>query len=452
MALSPVFIIGVPRSGTTLLRVLLDSHPQIAALPESPWLLGAYGGDSSLRSLLTDLTDGPFGVVRNVSGITPSHVLAAGRRLLDELFEPFMRERNKQMLVFKTPDDIPHLDFLLKLAPDAHYLHITRDGRDVCMSQLAKKGSFFEDLKSFGRLSYANAFRRWVEWEQRVRSLLHQPGVRVCHVKYEDLIADPKAALERITAFLGVPFEAAMLDYAAAEHDYPSWEAGSTDVAQREGISTSSLGQWRSATMTTEMRYTLAKYDDFVVSLGYPSSGIAPGLVDRVKMAAFPVTEPLADGAWRTWRGVRSDARRKLRTALRAVAIAAVAALAIDLLAAPVRPYQIGACLLAAVFFAVGFAPALARPGHGDRPYDRALARAAVVLGSALGLLTLVQAALHPVPSPAGDVATDRWTVGLLYVVYDVGAVILGVGVAWLIGRKAKGRLGRILRGEVYAS
>jgi hypothetical protein len=310
MAFTPVFIIGVPRSGTTLLRVLLDSHSEIAALPESPWLLGAYGGDCSLRSLLLDLIDGPYGVVRNISGIAPEHVLTAGRRLLDALFDPFLRREDKRMLVFKTPDDIPYLDFLIKLAPDACYIHITRDGRDVCLSQLAKKGSFFQDLKSFGRLSYANVFRRWVEWERRVRQMLYQPGIRVCHIGYEDLIADPRAALARITAFLGVDFEPAMLDYAATRHDYPSWEAGSTDVAGRDGISAASIGQWRKARMTTEMRYTLAKYDPFVVSLGYPSSAIATGPLDRVKIALFLLTRPVVDGGWAIWRRVRLYARK----------------------------------------------------------------------------------------------------------------------------------------------
>ena len=51
MAFSPIFIVGVPRSGTTLLRVLLDSHSGILALPETPWLSGAYGGPLSLRQL-----------------------------------------------------------------------------------------------------------------------------------------------------------------------------------------------------------------------------------------------------------------------------------------------------------------------------------------------------------------------------------------------------------------
>ena len=55
--LSPIFIIGVPRSGTTLLRVILDSHTQIAAAPETPWILGGYGSAFSLRMMICDLIE-----------------------------------------------------------------------------------------------------------------------------------------------------------------------------------------------------------------------------------------------------------------------------------------------------------------------------------------------------------------------------------------------------------
>src|SRR5215472_7987272 len=131
VAFAPIFIVGVPRSGTTLLRVLLDSHSEIAALPETPWLLGAYGPDPSLRAVLQGLIDGPYGAVRNISGVDEDDVLAAGSALLERLFAPMLQARNKTHLVLKTPADIRHLDFLIRLLPAARFIHITRDGRDV---------------------------------------------------------------------------------------------------------------------------------------------------------------------------------------------------------------------------------------------------------------------------------------------------------------------------------
>lgn len=323
MAFVPVFIMGVPRSGTTLLRVMLDSHSQIAAPPETPWLSGAYGPESSLRALLQDLMEGPYGAVRNVSGVEPDHVLAAGRRFLEELFAPYLKDKNKHVLVFKTPQDIRHVGFLMKFMPDARFIHITRDGRDVCMSQMAKKGSFFRDLKEFGRLSYANTFRRWVEWEQRVRDALYRQGVHVARIRYEDLTADPRTELQKLTDFLGVPFEAKMLDYASSEHDLPAWEAGSTDVAARKGVSAASIGKWRRAKMTTEMMYTLTKYDAFLVGLGYPSSDISPGILDRILLAAFPFVKAPADlGA-----ALLTISKKRARSMLSAAAVLGLVAI-----------------------------------------------------------------------------------------------------------------------------
>src|SRR5579871_713126 len=101
MAFAPIFIIGVPRSGTTLLRVLLDSHSEIAALPETPWLLGAYGPDASLREVMTGLVDGPFGAVRNVADVSEENVFEAGRAFLDAMFKPVLAARGKTHLCFK---------------------------------------------------------------------------------------------------------------------------------------------------------------------------------------------------------------------------------------------------------------------------------------------------------------------------------------------------------------
>jgi hypothetical protein len=235
-----------------LLRVLLDSHSHILALPETPWLLGSYGSDASLRGLLTGLSEGSYGLVRNVAGIGREDVRLAGNDFLERLFQPVLEARGKSVVAFKTPADIRNLDFVTEFLPGARYIHITRDGRDVAMSQLAKKGSFFHDLKEYRRLSYTNVFRRWVEWEQKVRSTLYRGGLNVVHVRYEDLVADPEGQLKRIMDFLGLPFERGMLDYASQDHDYPAWEAGSTDVAGHGAIQGASIGKWRGRKMSRD--------------------------------------------------------------------------------------------------------------------------------------------------------------------------------------------------------
>lgn len=300
MSFSPIFIVGVPRSGTTLLRVLLDSHSRILALPETPWVSGAYGGPLSLRQLLLDLADGPYGAAKNVAGIDREAILEAGRVFLEKLFEPALAAREKTMVAFKTPSDIPHLEFLTDLLPGARYIHITRDGRDVALSQLAKKGSFFLELRGYRSLSYANVFRRWVEWEQKAVSALSRPGLKVCHLRYEDLIADTERQLRRLTDFLEIPFESRMLDYADHAHDYPKWEAGSTDVVQRRSVSDGSVGKWQKQTKTLEILHTLRRYDPYLVGMGYPSSNISLGPVQAALVTAYGLVRPVLEHL--TWR------------------------------------------------------------------------------------------------------------------------------------------------------
>ncbi len=391
MAFAPIFIVGVPRSGTTLLRVLLDSHSQILALPETPWMVGAYGRDASLREVLQGLIEGPFGAVRNISGVEPEHVLAAGRRFLDELFAPALKERNKRMLAFKTPADIRHLDFLTALFPDAFYIHITRDGRDVSMSQMAKRGSFFTDLKEYRQLSYANVFKRWVDWERRVRIVLRKENLRVIHLRYEDLIAAPARELHRVAEFLGVPFEPGMVDYAAKAHDYPVWEAGSNDVAAHSGLSADSVGKWRRTKLTAEMLYTLTRYDDALVELGYPPSRLSPSRVERTLAAGFPLIKPVLDllsGAAVVWlRPLFKDMPRTLVVIgwlLLAVQFLAPAQSSFGL---GLDTYQPALCFAASFGFGTVFGPALLRRPAGLHAFLYAM----VLMASGLGLLEFAQ-------------------------------------------------------------
>ena len=393
MDFAPIFIIGVPRSGTTLLRVLLDSHSEIAALPETPWLLGAYGPDPSLRGVLNGLIEGPYGTVRNIAGVAPDHVFAGGRALLETMFAPVLTARNKSRLAFKTPADIRHLDFLLKLMPNAFYIHITRDGRDVAMSQIAKKGSFFSDLKEYRRIGFANLLKRWAEWELRIRTLLYRDGIKVVHVKYEDLIADPARELERISAFLGVTFEPAMLDYAARKHDYPSWEAGSTDVSRNDRISGDAAGKWRRLKMTTEMVHALGKYDRDLIAFGYPASAIAPAPARRILADLFPLVSPVLEAAAQLKLALRPLSKNRARLA----ACAGLVLLATQFLVpgpwADLErdSYQPILCFAAALAFAIAFGPVLFRRAAGSQPLAETFFKASVYLGIVIGSLEAAQ-------------------------------------------------------------
>jgi hypothetical protein len=289
----PIIIVGVPRSGTTLLRVLLGAHPLVLGLPETPWLLGSYGDGASLRALLTSLAEDPMGVVKNVKGTDASDVFDAGRAFLEALFAPCLARRRKKFVVLKTPDDIKFLEFLVALFPDAYYVHICRDGRDVALSYVAKKGRWFPRHDGRGGVDFFTMLRRWHVWESKARRIL-AGGVPGLRLRYEDLVTRPEAEVRRLCDFLGLPFEPGMLRFAEADLDYPSWEAGSSDVRATKSVDAASVGRWRQARRTPAFVYALTRHDRYLTDLGFEPSRLAFTAPQRLAAALYPWLAPLA--------------------------------------------------------------------------------------------------------------------------------------------------------------
>ncbi|MEM6798822.1 MAG: sulfotransferase, partial [Planctomycetota bacterium] len=244
--MQPCFILGVPRSGTTLLRVLLGNHSQILGFPETPWIVGGYG-PASLRRLCEDLVSDRTGPVATVSGISAEDVYTATREFLERLTQPALTEAGKRLPLFKTPNDAVNVDFLFRLYPNASYIHIVRDGRDVaCSTAGAKRAAQLAPrLAEFGENNVVNAARRWAAWETAIRDQMAAAGglrsIRLC---YEDLVREPKPAISAVCDFLDIPYQETMIDPGATTADLPAWEAGSTDVRERPRIDSASVGRW----------------------------------------------------------------------------------------------------------------------------------------------------------------------------------------------------------------
>jgi len=266
----PIIILGVPRSGTTLLRVLLDCHSKIAAASETPWIVGGYAS-VSLRELLELLTDHRHGPVANSPGISRELIYESAREFLGKLFDAYALNKGKQFVVLKTPDDVENLDFLLELFPNSKYIHICRDGRDVACSTVAKRDRLGH-IRGFGELSVVNAMRRWCQWESSIRSAF-SGGLDASRifVTYEQLVGNTPKTLRQICGFLGVDYEIKMVDYKSTEHDLPDWEAGSTDVNHKANVDTSSVGRWKLDLEPSEMVMIDTEFGDDLVRLGYRS-------------------------------------------------------------------------------------------------------------------------------------------------------------------------------------
>lgn len=249
---APIFILGVPRSGTTLLRTLLDSHPNIACGPETPWL-GAHQ-PRSVMELWRFLRQERHGYAKSF-GMPPATATAAARGFVSHLMDEYARAKGKRRWAEKTPDNVLYIDFLAELFPEAKWIHLTRDGLDVAastsivapqrkgISEFHEKHLYMTPVVAPVANSPFTAALRWSHWNRIIERGLS--GREHLRVGYERLVTEPEPMLRELMAFLAEPFDPAMLDYARKPHDYPDWEWGSADVKAAAGIGRDRVGRGR---------------------------------------------------------------------------------------------------------------------------------------------------------------------------------------------------------------
>jgi Flp pilus assembly protein TadD len=224
-----VFLVGFPRSGTTLLEKILSSHPDIVALEEVD-ALGAAGND---------LLAGGAGLAR-LAGLTPAD--ADGRRqaywrsVRQALGEPIAG----RIFVDKMPLHTVLLPLIARLFPDARILFALRDPRDVVLSCFRRRfrmnAAMFEFLTLEGAARYYDTVMRLAE------SARGRLPLAIMDVRHEALVADFDGEVRRVLDFVGAPWNPSVRDFAAAARGVP--KTPSTPQVAR-GLNADGLAQWR---------------------------------------------------------------------------------------------------------------------------------------------------------------------------------------------------------------
>ena len=192
LLVAPAFVMCSVRSGSTLLRVLLDSHSRIHAPQE------LHLRDLTVR-VKTDYAAKALGEI----GLDDEQM----RFLLwDRLLHREMTAAKKSLLVNKTPNDVFIADLIARCWPDARFIYLLRHPGAIARSRQETRPQDSPERNAQMVLRYGTALE-----EARAA----RPGVVV---RYEELTADPKAATQRLCSFLGVPWEARMLDYGRFDH------------------------------------------------------------------------------------------------------------------------------------------------------------------------------------------------------------------------------------------
>jgi hypothetical protein len=298
----PLLILGVSRSGTTLLRVMLDRSSQLAVPDESffvPLLADRHvlhvDPDEFVEDVRRLKTVEEWGVPLDALRARLSPRMPIGRAIA-AIYEVYAEEHGKPRWGDKTPMYMRHLALLRRLFPDAQYVHLIRDGRDAAVSFLSlPEGVAFEtwahprDTAGFAAL--------WRTEVMAARRLGRKVGPdRYLELRYERLVESPRDELERICSFAGLPFEASMLEHGGS---------GSEQRMHQQSLKrplTSGLRDWRAELSAADVGAFESVAGDLLADLGYETDGGAD-LTGRARRAAYR-------GRVTAWRGTTFAYRR----------------------------------------------------------------------------------------------------------------------------------------------
>ncbi len=217
----PVFIIGMPRSGTTLIEQIVSSHPAVHGSGEL----------DKLATLAAGLDSYPE-TTRALDGSALQHLAAEYEARLLRDAPP-----GTQRITDKMPSNLLHLGFVALLFPRARVIHCRREPLDVCLS------IFFQAFSGGNEYAY-DLTDIGMYYRQYERLMAHWGAVsplNMLEVRYEDLVTDPENITRRLIEFLGLPWDDRCL--AHTENQRPI-QTGSIWQA-RQPIYTSSVQRWR---------------------------------------------------------------------------------------------------------------------------------------------------------------------------------------------------------------
>lgn len=291
-AVEPVpFVVGAPRSGTTLLRLMLDAHPQLAIPPETYFIPNAakQWKRAARRQGPDAARDGFYEAVTGHKRWPDFHMDAdAFKRRLDRdrptdigdavrtFYRLYAEKAGKPRWGDKTPYYIRRMALIQEIIPEARFVHIVRDGRDLTLSI---KGLWF------GPDSIDEAAKWWVDAIAQGRTQVPRLS-HYMEVRYEDLVRDPEPQLKRICDFLALPWDPGMLAYhehvderlapeVPPEEIAPDGRVVST--AERQAIMAnvakppdeSRIGRWRTEMAEPDRRRFEAIAGGLLSDLGY---------------------------------------------------------------------------------------------------------------------------------------------------------------------------------------
>ena len=298
-----VFFVGCPRSGTTLVQRLANAHPELAVAHETRWIvrwwerrIGVTSEGIVTREFIERLPGhGRFKALK----IKPDELVRAYRDsepvryadFVSTLFDRFAARRGKHLSGDKSPAYVRSLPTLHALWPKAKFVHIIRDGRDVCLSVL----DWQQGVTRFPTWDEDPVTTTAVWWDWNVR-LGRESGQELapdlyCELRYEALIADPERECARLSEFLELPFDEAMLRF----HEGRVREDPRLDAKKAWRPVTAGVRNWREQMAPGDVERFEAAAGPLLDELGYARA--APSLSPEQVERAARLRETFVDEA-----------------------------------------------------------------------------------------------------------------------------------------------------------
>ena len=275
------FIIGSARSGTTLLRLILNAHPDVAVPPESRFITELWQGEEEIHveDLLHRLERHRLFQVWGLDVEDVKQELGTSPRgrygdVMEAVYRAWAKSKGKAMWGDKTPRYIENIPLLALLWPEAKFIHQIRDGRNVVLS--------YADVP-FGPKTLGKGADLW---KRRVEQglLYGRPlgPARYTEIRYEEFVVDTPNMTKRLCDFLGIEFHPDMLDYV---------EKSRTDILPRAARynpnvtkpPTTSLRSWENQMRDKQIEMFEAIAGDTLDMLEYPRRFPNPSLSAKVK-------------------------------------------------------------------------------------------------------------------------------------------------------------------------
>jgi protein-tyrosine sulfotransferase len=267
---SPVFVLCTGRSGSTLLRFLLDAHPDLACPPETrlPWLC------TQLASAWSVIEDAPMPSGKAGPAPVPEPVIHGLRQSLTPMMTSYLARRRKKRYCDKSLGGAQHAGLLRQVWPGAKFICLYRHPMDVIGSGIEASPW---GLGSYGFESYVAASpgnivaalaRYWADYTGAILAAEAELGEDCLPVRYEDLVADPEEQAERLFEFVGVaPVPGITEQCFTAERQ--RFGPGDYKIWNTTGVSGSSVGRgWQVPTRLIPAEL-LAVVNDAAEQLGY---------------------------------------------------------------------------------------------------------------------------------------------------------------------------------------